>query len=393
MVRCNIAGRLCVAIIDVSNAWGYGFDMSGYDDEGWGFVGDLNLSGTLQFGGPHTIWFDSFGYMTHDEMAFKYYMYDDYSGGADYDTVVIEDLMYFDNGETVLSLLDVDIHTTISALNSPSFYVTYNQGDDEFYGNDFNDTLKGGYGDDYMVGYAGDDLLYGNAGDDSLIGNAGNDTLFGGSGYDTVTYSGPSSDYSFSKNADGTFAVVDPSGTFGHDILAEIEAVSFDNGTFTPSSLLPPPPPKPFTGDGGANTITGTAGHDTLRGLGGNDFLHGGTGNDRLYGNSGKDTFVFDTKPHKSANKDVVQDFNVRDDTIRLENSIFTKVGKSGVMSSSMFWANNTGKAHDKSDRIIYDKDSGVLYYDADGSGRGAAVAVASISKKLAMTHKDFYIV
>jgi Ca2+-binding RTX toxin-like protein len=131
-----------------------------------------------------------------------------------------------------------------------------------------------------------------------------------------------------------------------------------------------------------------------LKGLGGNDFLHGGTGNDRLYGNSGKDAFVFDTKPHKSANKDVIQDFNVRDDTIRLENSSFTKVGKSGaVLSSSMFWANNTGKAHDKSDRIIYDKDSGVLYYDPDGTGSAKAVAFTNIQKKLAMTHKDIYLI
>jgi Ca2+-binding RTX toxin-like protein len=396
---------LCVAIIDVSNAWGDGFDMSGFDDEGWGFVGDLNLSGTLQYGGPHIIAFASFGYANHDEMSFNYFLEDDDPSGDDYDTLLIEDIIYYDNDVPVLSMLDVNIFTTIADLNSPLLSVKYNQGNDEFYGNDFNDIIKAGDGADFVVGYAGDDLLYGNAGDDSLIGNAGNDTLFGGSGYDTAAYGGASSDYSFSKNADGTFTVVDLTGTFGHDILAEIEAVSFDNGTFTPSSLLPPPPPppNPFTGDGGPNTITGTSGNNTLRGfggndvlegLGGNDFLHGGAGNDRLYGNSGKDAFVFDTNPHKSANKDVIQDFSIRDDTIRLENAIFTKVGKGGaVLSSSMFWANNTGKAHDKSDRIIYDKDSGVLYYDADGSGKGAAVAFASISKNLVMTYKDFYVV
>jgi len=48
--------------------------------------------------------------------------------------------------------------------------------------------------------------------------------------------------------------------------------------------------------------------------------------------------------------------------------------------------------AYDKDDRVIYDKDSGVLYYDADGSGHGAAVASTGIGKNLALTHKDFYI-
>jgi Ca2+-binding RTX toxin-like protein len=70
-----------------------------------------------------------------------------------------------------------------------------------------------------------------------------------------------------------------------------------------------------------------------------------------------------------------------------------TKVGANGTLKSSAFWTNTTGKAHDKDDRIIYDKDSGVLYYDADGSGKGAAVVFVTIAKKLAMTNKDFYVI
>jgi len=52
-----------------------------------------------------------------------------------------------------------------------------------------------------------------------------------------------------------------------------------------------------------------------------------------------------------------------------------------------------TGKAHDANDRIIYDNDSGLLYYDADGTGAKAGVCFASISKGLKMTASDFYIV
>jgi Ca2+-binding RTX toxin-like protein len=142
-----------------------------------------------------------------------------------------------------------------------------------------------------------------------------------------------------------------------------------------------------------SNTLKGFEGNDKLYGYGGNDKLYGGTGNDELYGGTGKDAFYFDTLPHSKGNKDKIKDFNVIDDVIRLDNAVFLKVGSNGGLKSSAFWSNNSGKVHDKSDRVIYDKDSGVLYYDADGTGKGAAIALATISKNLAMTNKDFVII
>ena len=50
-------------------------------------------------------------------------------------------------------------------------------------------------------------------------------------------------------------------------------------------------------------------------------------------------------------------------------------------------------KAKDKNDYVIYDSKKGVLLYDADGSGKGKAVEFASLSKKLAMTYKDFFVI
>jgi Ca2+-binding RTX toxin-like protein len=168
--------------------------------------------------------------------------------------------------------------------------------------------------------------------------------------------------------------------------------------------VTPPPPPPPTTeeiyagadtlnGTSGGNTLKGYGGNDRLYGQGGNDFLFGGAGNDTLYGGKGKDAFVFDTKPNSRTNKDAIKDFKVVDDTVRLDNAVFTKVGANGTLKSAAFWTNNTGKAHDKDDRVIYDKDSGVLYYDADGSAKGAAVVFATISKNLGMTNKDFYVI
>jgi hypothetical protein len=162
------------------------------------------------------------------------------------------------------------------------------------------------------------------------------------------------------------------------------------------------PPQTDFTGTNGndilfdngeANTLKGLRGNDKLFGSGKSDNLYGGFGNDTLSGEVGADKFVFDTKPNAKSNKDAIKDFRVVDDTIWLDNAAFTKVGKNGALKSSAFFVNKTGVAHDASDRVIYDKDSGVLYYDADGTGGAAGVAFATISKNLALTYNDFLVV
>jgi hypothetical protein len=67
-----------------------------------------------------------------------------------------------------------------------------------------------------------------------------------------------------------------------------------------------------------------------------------------------------------------------------------------------VFWCGSTPgsssmmtyrKAKDKNGYVIYDNKKGVLYYDADGSGKGKQVEIASLSKKLAMTYKDFFVI
>ena len=142
--------------------------------------------------------------------------------------------------------------------------------------------------------------------------------------------------------------------------------------------------------------IVGGAGLDTLGGGLGDDTIFGGLGNDVLTGNAGKDIFAFNTKTNKSTNVDKIADFVVKDDSIWLDNAVFTKIGKGteaqpGKLTKAMFW---TGKAaHDASDRIVYDKASGALYYDADGSGRAAQVKIATLKKGLALTEKDFFII
>lgn len=56
------------------------------------------------------------------------------------------------------------------------------------FGEEGNDTLRGGSGGDYLVGGPGDDTLTGHGGGDTLLGGYGNDTL------DSLSYGLPQSD-------------------------------------------------------------------------------------------------------------------------------------------------------------------------------------------------------
>ncbi len=101
------------------------------------------------------------------------------------------------------------------------------------------------------------------------------------------------------------------------------------------------------------------------------NILAGNLGNDVLTGGAGGDTFLFDTKPNKTANVDHVTDMVHLTDFIELDHTIFSKIkiGTGHLKKSAFFAHDGAHKAHDSSDRIIYDKTSGALYYDKDGDG------------------------
>jgi serralysin len=166
-----------------------------------------------------------------------------------------------------------------------------------------------------------------------------------------------------------------------------------------------PPPLNTIIGTSRSDTLRGTAGDDIIRGLNGNDKLYGGAGNDVidggngndwiwggpgadiLTGGKGKDNFVFDAEFLNAI--DTITDFSPKDDTIHLDNAIFTEL-KPGRLNASAFHIGDM--AQDHTDQIIYDNHSGALYYDADGAGGVAAEQFAQLTPGLALTHLDFYI-
>ncbi|MBA1156205.1 hypothetical protein [Microvirga mediterraneensis] len=152
-------------------------------------------------------------------------------------------------------------------------------------------------------------------------------------------------------------------------------------------------------------TVTGTPGHDILVGGSGNDVfvgglgndkLNGGAGNDALYGGAGSDIFVFDVKPHKKANHDIVKDYNVKQDAIYLDNAVFTKLGLGSASLPKMLKAKHfklSSQQQDKDDYIIYNKGTGVLYYDANGSVAGGRTEIAKFSNKPLLKVSEFFVI
>lgn len=209
-------------------------------------------------------------------------------------------------------------------------------------GNNLNNIITGGYGDD---------TLNGGTGIDSLRGGLGNDTYVIDTSTDTLT-----------ENASAGTDTVQSSVTY-------TLKTNFENLTLTGRAAIN------GTGNGVSNVLTGNAMVNILSGAAGNDSLNGGLGNDKLTGGAGLDTFLFNTA--LSANIDTITDFVAADDTIQLENAIFTKLTATGALNSAFFKANLTGNAADANDYIIYETDTGKLFYDADGNGAGAKVQFA----------------
>lgn len=145
-------------------------------------------------------------------------------------------------------------------------------------------------------------------------------------------------------------------------------------------------------GSSGNDILVGGAGKDIIQGGAGKDVLNGGLNADKLSGGAGRDAFVFNTKL-SSNNIDVITDFNVTDDTIRLENAAFKKLGsRTGTLNKAFFSLGAAAK--DSKDYILYDVKSGLLRYDADGSEKGAAVVFAKLKPGLkTISHADFLVI
>ncbi|NEQ07383.1 MAG: hypothetical protein F6K37_15970 [Moorea sp. SIO4E2] len=139
----------------------------------------------------------------------------------------------------------------------------------------------------------------------------------------------------------------------------------------------------------GNDSLYGGAGNDRIYGGAGDDLLNGGTGNDVLSGGAGADKFVLNIP---TEGIDYISDFvSQQGDKLQISASGFGSGLVQGILDVGQFVLG--AAALDTNDRFIYDRSSGLLSFDADGSGTLGAVQVANFSNKTALTNTDILIV
>ncbi len=263
-------------------------------------------------------------------------------------------------------------------------------------GNDADNHLTGNDGNNIIDGKAGIDVLNGGEGSDIyLIGNSDEhraaefaDSGVGSNDVDevrfapkpaTVTAGEPIATPKLTLFAGdtGIERVVIGTGTGKLAVSTGKMAADIDAAEVTHGLTI--------AGNAGVNKLTGTSFNDTLIGNGGNDTLMGGAGSDK---------FVFNMTPNAKTDVDTIMDFSHGEDQLVFVRSKFANIGAVGDLAEGAFYSGEgITKAHDADDRVLFDTQSGNLYFDRDGSGSSAAVLIGVLTPGSSLSATDFKIV
>ena len=144
-----------------------------------------------------------------------------------------------------------------------------------------------------------------------------------------------------------------------------------------------------ITGSSGNDKLSGAGGADVLKGGLGDDTLIGGAGQDHLIGGLGADHFTF-TKSAAINGVDQIMDFAHGVDHIDLSHLGFAGLGVVGALDPSHF---TTGSAASAIATVAYNATTGLVSFDADGTGAGAALAFAHVVAGTVLTASDFLVI
>ena len=323
---------------------------------------------------------------------------DEMIGGTGDDAYIVDDA-----GDTMKELAGegIDIVKTLitnvvlgdnienlTSLFIGNFTVTGNGLDNTMSAGGGDDMLDGGAGNDILIGYSGGDTLIGGAGNDILLGGSsgagvngkiigmnGSDTLSGGDGFDTASYEGALQRVKVAL--DGSFA---SEGDALNDSFSSIEGLTGSNFDDV------------LRGDSGINKLEGRGGADLLAGGDGNDVVVGGAGKDVLSGGAGNDRFDYLALSDAG---DTIRDFRNatgNNDALRFDGDVFGGLAK-GALAAKFFVANATGVAATIDQHFIYETDTGILRYDANGSAAGGVTVIATLTGAPGLSAGDFFII
>ncbi|GLK67891.1 calcium-binding protein [Hansschlegelia plantiphila] len=344
-------------------------------------------------------------------------------GGAGGDTFFVDDAsdQVIENNESGVDLVNASVTFSLAGQYVENITLTGDQAIDAV-GNSLNNVLTGNSAANTLTGGKGNDTYYvqnvddkvveldgqgadqvystvtfslagqyiekltltgfddidatGNSLNNAIVGNAGDNVLDGGAGADTMSGGGGDDDY-YVQNAGDVAKELDGQGN--DRVLSSVSYAL--TGQYVERLRL--------TGDGDVHA-TGNTLNNTIAGNAGDNVIDGWSGADTMAGGSGADTFVFDTKLGAS-NVDHITDFKAADDTIRLENGVFTGLS-TGALAADAFHIGTT--AADAQDRVIYNATTGALFFDRDGTGATyTAVQFATLENHATITAADFTVV
>ncbi len=227
--------------------------------------------------------------------------------------------------------------------------------------------------DNTLTGNNAANVLYGLGGNDNLDGHAGADTMFGGAGDDTYTVDNMGDVASEESKGAG----IDDGGN--DRVLA---SVSYTLGNYIESLTLTGSGVISGTGNdlannlygnSAANRLSGMDGNDKIKGGGGDDTIIGGAGNDWLEGDDGSDKFLFSAASVNGTDK--IQDF------VHGSDWLLFKVADYGFSSGHTLTASEFtvgDHAVGNHAQFVWDSGAHTLYWDHDGAGGDAAVALAT---------------
>lgn len=242
-------------------------------------------------------------------------------------------------------------------------------------GSDHNDVLLGDARANRLEGLAGNDRLSGREGNDVLIGGNGADRLDGGSGADRMA--GGLGDDIYHVDDAGDLVIEGADG--GIDtVRSEVDFVLGDHLE------------RLYLAGSGAIAGTGNGLANILYGNDGDNMLSGGGGADKLEGGGGADIFLFDVL-EGGREADTIMDFASGTDRIAIDRSAFESLADRPVGELHDFGFGKKATSADM--HLFYDASMGTLYYDADGSGAAAAVAVAHLRGKPMIDATDVFLV
>jgi Ca2+-binding RTX toxin-like protein len=324
----------------------------------------------------------------------------------------------------------IEALSTDSILGTAAINLTGNAFNNEIYGNNGANLLNGGGGGDYLVGWGGDDtyLIFSgseiivenvNGGRDvvytaisyglaagtqvevlstdsivgtnaiNLTGNELNNEIYGNNGANLLNGGGGAGDYLVGWGGDDTYLVftggeiVIENAGGGRDVV--YSSISY---TLAAGSHVEVLSTNSIPGTGAIDLIGNELGQEVYGNNGANT-LNGGAGGDYMAGFGGADNFAF-TTALGGGNVDHLADFSAVDDTILLENAVFTGLAN-GALAPGAFVAGSA--AADADDRIVYNSATGQIFFDADGSGGGAQVLFATVNAGTVLTASDFMVI